>query len=89
MFRRSRARAIVLQVLFEDDLNPQRNMAQSDQFLERRLRHFPEVIDFAQSLLSGVRRRRPDLDRVLAQAAQLEPEADVRHGPQRAALGRL
>jgi N utilization substance protein B len=70
MIRRSRARIVVLQVLVEDDLNPQRNMAQSDQFLKRRLRHFPETLEFAQSLLAGVRRERPDLDRRMAATAQ-------------------
>jgi N utilization substance protein B len=70
MIRRSRARIVVLQVLVEDDLNPQRNMNRSDRFVERRLRHFPETLEFAQSLLAGVRRERPDLDQRLARTAR-------------------
>ena len=70
MFQRTRARIVVLQTLFEDDMNPRRNMAVSDQFIKRRLRHFPEIIEFAQSLLTGVRRRRPELDRLLTETAQ-------------------
>jgi N utilization substance protein B len=70
MIRRRRARNVVLQILVEDDMNPQRNMAESDQFLRRRLRHFPETLDFAQALLAGVRRSRPELDQRLAVVAQ-------------------
>ena len=60
---------IVLQTLFEDDVNPQRNMAVSDRFVKRRLRHFPDTVGFALALLAGVRRRRPELDQVLAKTA--------------------
>ena len=69
MIQRTRARIVVLQILFEDDVNPQRNMAGSDQFLKRRLRHFPDTIEFAQSLLTGVRRHRPELDALLTETA--------------------
>ena len=37
MSRRSRAREVVLQVLFEDDLNPGRTAEAADEFLQRRL----------------------------------------------------
>jgi N utilization substance protein B len=70
MFPRTRARIVVLQTLFEDDMNPRRNMTGSDQFVKRRLFHFPHTIKFAQSLLTGVRRRRPELDQVLADTAE-------------------
>jgi N utilization substance protein B len=69
MSRRSRAREIVLQVLYEDDLNPERNMASSDQFLTRRLNNEPELVDFARGLLAGVRRNRSELDRMLTERA--------------------
>lgn len=69
MPRRSRARQIVLQLLYEDDLNPQRNMAASDLFLRRRLKEDPELVQFARSLVSGVRRNRPELDQMLADRA--------------------
>ena len=69
MSRRSRAREIVLQVLYEDDLNPDRNMATVDQFLVRRLNHEQELVDFARELLAGVRRNRGELDRLLTERA--------------------
>ncbi len=66
MPRRSRARQVVLQLLYEDDLNPQHNMAASDRFLRQRLRNDSALVEFARSLLSGVRRNRRELDHVLA-----------------------
>ena len=69
MARRSRAREVALQVLYEDDLNPGRNPADADQFLRRRLAQQPEVIEFAQSLVAGVRRNRDELDNLLGRTA--------------------
>jgi transcription antitermination protein NusB len=69
MSRRSRAREIALQVLYEDDLNPSRNPAVADQFLARRLHHDEKLVEFARSLVSGVRRNRPELDQMLAERA--------------------
>lgn len=66
MPRRSRARQVVLQLLYEDDLNPQHNMAASDRFLCQRLRNDSDLVGFARSLLSGVRRNRRELDQMLA-----------------------
>lgn len=68
MARRSRAREIALQVLYEDDLNPGRNPDEGDRFLRNRLQ-FPELIEFAQSLVAGVRRNRGELDAILARTA--------------------
>lgn len=68
MSRRSRAREIALQVLFQDDLNPQNNPAVADEFVGRRL-PAPELSEFARSLISGVRRNRRELDALLAQTA--------------------
>ena len=65
---RSRAREIALQVLFEDDLNPGRNVEESDQFLRNRL-HLPEALEYAQLLVEGVRRNRTELDVILARTA--------------------
>jgi N utilization substance protein B len=70
MSRRSRAREVVLQILYEDDLNPDRNLATADQFLCRRLHHDEALVEFARSLLSGVRRNRGELDQLLAERAQ-------------------
>ncbi len=69
MSRRSRARAVVLQVLYEDDLNPRHDLLASDQFLQRRLRHDESLVEFARELLAGVRRNRPELDRLLGETA--------------------
>jgi N utilization substance protein B len=67
--RRSRARAVVLQVLYEDDLNPRHDLVASDRFLQSRLHHDPSLVAFANELLAGVRRNRPELDRLLSAAA--------------------
>ena len=69
MARRSRAREVALQVLYQDDLNPQHNPAVSDRFLRSRLRA-GELVEFALSLVSGVRRHRDKLDEVLAHTAE-------------------
>lgn len=66
--RRTRAREIALQVLFQDDLNPGNNPAQAEIFLRSRLAE-PELADFAQSLVAGVRRNRPELDALLGKTA--------------------
>jgi N utilization substance protein B len=69
MSRRSRAREVALQVLYEDDLNPGRNPAAADQFVRRRLNGDAALIEFAHSLISGVRRNRPELDQLLTDRA--------------------
>jgi transcription antitermination protein NusB len=69
MTRRSRAREIVLQVLFQDDLNPKHDLAQTDQFLAERLLKNAELVEFAQGLLAGTRRNRPELDQLLTELA--------------------
>ena len=128
MSRRSRAREVAVQVLFQDDLNPGLNPAETDAFLLRRLRGFgprgpaaeessaaesdaetmkptrggveagpwlparsspfeglgrgaPDpaetpaspstaaVIEFARSLVAGVRRNRRELDELLGKTA--------------------
>lgn len=66
MSRRSRAREVVLQVLYQDDLNPKHDLHEADQFLARRLGHDAPLVEFARGLLSGVRRNRAELDQVLA-----------------------
>ena len=70
MPRRSRAREIVLQVLYQDDLNPQHNASVVDQFLTVRLQNDEQLVQFAGSLLSGVRRNRGELDSLLDDVAE-------------------
>jgi len=69
MTRRSRARQVAFQVLFQDDLNPRTNPAHADALLRRRLR-MPEMVEFARELVAGVRRNRPELDRLIDQTAE-------------------
>jgi len=69
MSRRRRARLVALQVLYQDDLNPHHNPAETDQLLQRRLRR-PELVEFARSLVAGVRLNRPELDARIQQAAE-------------------
>ncbi|MDX1948423.1 MAG: transcription antitermination factor NusB [Pirellulaceae bacterium] len=66
---RSRAREIVLQVLYEDDLNPDRNPEAADRFLCARLNDDRELIDFARSLVAGVRKHRAEIDQLLVERA--------------------
>jgi N utilization substance protein B len=67
--RRSRARQVAFQVLFQDDLNPRVNPAHADALLRRRLR-VRELVEFARELVAGVRRNRPEIDRVIEQTAE-------------------
>ena len=69
MPRRSRAREVALQVLYQDDLNPSHSMSASDDFLRSRLNHNKELVEFGQSLVSGTRRNRPELDILLVSQA--------------------
>jgi N utilization substance protein B len=69
MSRRSRAREIVLQVLYEDDLNPDRNPEAGDAFLCNRLLQDAELIDFARSLVAGIRKHKAEIDKLLVERA--------------------
>jgi N utilization substance protein B len=61
-----------MQVLYQDDLNPGLDPALGDAFLQDRLSS-PEpqadLIEFARSLVAGVRRNRAELDTLLAKTA--------------------
>ena len=69
MSRRTRAREVVLQVLYEDDLNPSRKLEVADAFLRGRLKNDEELVELARALVSGVRRNRPELDQMLTERA--------------------
>ncbi len=69
MSRRSRAREVVLQVLFEDDLNPDRKTILGDDFMRNRLNQDLELLDFARGLLAGVRKNGAELDELLKKTA--------------------
>ena len=70
MSKRSRARAIVLQILYQDDLNPGRRLSLDDAFVAGRLNHDSRLIDFAANLLAGVRKNRTVIDEHLRAAAE-------------------
>lgn len=67
--RRSRAREVVLQVLYQYDLNPEADADCVEVFLRGRLHDHQEMIAFARSLVGGVMRNRSELDALLASAA--------------------
>lgn len=69
MPRRSRAREVVLQVLYQFDLNEDRDAAADERFLRARLHDQKELVEFAQALLNGVLRNREELDQQLADRA--------------------
>jgi transcription antitermination protein NusB len=69
MTRRSKARQVAFQVLYQDDLNPRVNPAEADALIVRRLRK-DDLIEFARELVSGVRRNRPEMDALIEQVAE-------------------
>ena len=68
MKHRSRAREVALQVLYGDDLNPGVEPELLEAFLGVRLKS-DELVDFARSLLNGVRRNRSEIDALLERIA--------------------
>lgn len=68
MSRRSRAREVALQILFEDDVNPRETAEALRQFVSSRLRT-PESQAFCLSLILGVRRNQSELDAALQEIA--------------------
>jgi transcription antitermination protein NusB len=68
MARRTRAREVAFQILYQDDMNPRHNPADNDVLIARRLRS-EDLIGFAKELVAGVRRNRPEIDERLAKTA--------------------
>jgi transcription antitermination protein NusB len=68
MSRRSRAREVALQILFEDDVNPRASIEDIKTFLSNRL-NAPELEEFCLSLIQGVRRNQTELDELLTKTA--------------------
>jgi N utilization substance protein B len=62
---RSQARQVVLQLLYQDDLNPEIPAESVAQFLRKELKRNASLTVFALSLLDGVREHRAELDAVL------------------------
>ena len=70
MSRRSRAREIVLQVLYQDDLNSSQPEDVRLRFINARLNQDRSLIEFAQDLLDGVRRQKEAVDQHLGEIAK-------------------
>jgi len=68
MSRRSRAREVALQILFEDDVNPRATVADMKSFVHGRL-NSPDLEEFCLGLILGVRRNQSELDAQLTQIA--------------------
>jgi N utilization substance protein B len=69
MARRSRARIVAFQVLYQDDLNSRMSPSVGEEFVRRRLKA-EDLADLARALIAGVRRSRPELDAAIAEAAE-------------------
>ncbi|QDU56393.1 transcription antitermination factor NusB [Aeoliella mucimassa] len=67
--RRSRAREVALQILFEDDVNPRDTAEALTSFVQSRLKS-EKMEDFCLSLILGVRRRQREIDDQLNNVAQ-------------------
>jgi N utilization substance protein B len=68
MSRRSRAREIALQALFQEDLNPNNSLENLGVFLGARLQD-EQLREFAKQLVMGVKRNQEELDQMLAEKA--------------------
>ncbi len=69
MSTRRRAREVVLQLLYEDDLNPDQNAQVAEQFLNARLHDNPALVKFARGLWKAVLENRREIDKTLAARA--------------------
>jgi N utilization substance protein B len=69
MSRRSRAREVALQVLYQDDLNPGQSAEREEAFLKSRLRGDAENMAFARAIVAGVREKRTEIDAALSARA--------------------
>lgn len=66
MTTRRRAREIVVQLLFEEDLNPIRDEIQADEFLKSRLLRNKPLVAFARQLWHGVVEHRKSIDQFIS-----------------------
>ena len=69
MAKRSRAREVALQALFQEDLNPRDSQDQLAPLVNSRLKD-PELREFANNLVLGVLRNREELDSLIEEKAE-------------------
>ena len=69
MSTRRRAREVVLQLLYEDDLNPEQDQHVAEEFLAGRLRGNKPLIEFARDLWKQVLKNRWEIDKALGAKA--------------------
>lgn len=69
MSTRRRAREIVLQLLYEADMNPTRDDDAAGRFIRSRLQGRKALTEFARGLLAGTLQNRDQIDRQLDQLA--------------------
>src|SRR5262245_31489560 len=69
MAKRSKAREVVLQVLYQDDVNAGGELPDREDFVRIRLHDDRMLVEFAKSLINGVRRNREELDALLTKTA--------------------
>lgn len=69
MTTRRRAREIVLQMLYEEDLHPEQDMEVADQFLVKRLQNNRPLVEFARNLFRNVVANRKQIDKALGAKA--------------------
>ncbi len=69
MSTRRRAREIVLQLLYEDDLNPEQDPQVADRFLVSRMLGNRPLVEFARTLLAGILKNRREIDKAISSNA--------------------
>lgn len=69
MTTRRRAREIVLQLLYEDDLNPDQRPEIAEQFLVRRMHGNRPLVEFARVLFKCILQNRESIDREISTVA--------------------
>lgn len=70
MATRRRAREVIVQVLFQRDLNPDSDIDAELKFIRSRLRSKTSIVSFAEQLLNGIRNHQIEIDESLQKTAE-------------------
>ncbi len=70
MTRRSRGREVALQVLYQIEQNPGASAGDIRQFINRRLLGDKKLVEFTDSLITGVRNNQPQIDAMIKAVAE-------------------